>query len=109
MPPSPPAEHPSDGATRLRRAYLVALAWAFALFNSVRVASYLPTMWAIWQSGDSSQHSLITWVTWLGANATMSAWLFEANGGRIDRAVVVSAVNAAMCLGCAALITYLRL
>jgi hypothetical protein len=37
--------------------------------------AYLPTLWAIHVSGDSSQHSLWTWATWFGANVTMAAWL----------------------------------
>ena len=81
----------------VRSTYLAALTWAFTLFNSLRVVSYLPTMWAIQASGDSSQHSLWTWGTWLGANVTMAAWLYEQNGQRLDRAVIVNFGNAAMC------------
>ncbi len=80
-----------------RRTYLLVLTWAFTLFNSVRMLAYLPTLWAIVQSGDSSQHSLWTWCTWLGANVTMAAWLYEANGQRVGRAVLVNAGNALMC------------
>lgn len=80
-----------------RSTYLAALSWAFTLFNSLRVVSYLPTMWAIQASGDSSQHSLWTWGTWLGANVTMAAWLYEHNGQRLDRLVIVNFGNAAMC------------
>ncbi len=82
----------------VRQHYLVLLGWAFTLFNSVRVFSYLPTLWAIHASGDSSQHSLITWLTWLGANVTMAAWLYEHNGQRCNRAVMVNIGNATMCL-----------
>ena len=92
-----------------RRAYLVGLTWAFTLFSSVRVLSYLPTMVAIARSGDSSQHSLWTWCLWLGANVTMAAWLFETQGRRADRAVLVNACNAAMCLATATLIVAYRL
>jgi hypothetical protein len=87
-----------------RATYLRGLAWAFTLFNSVRVAAYLPTMWAICQSGDSSQHSLWTWCTWVGANATMAAWLYETHDRRIDRVVMVNAGNAAMCAAVVVLI-----
>lgn len=93
-----------DDATRLRRGYLALLAWAFTLFNSIRVLAYLPTAWAIWTSGDSSQHSLWTWGTWLGANATMAAWLYEQNGCRINRAIAVTVGNALMCAMVALLI-----
>lgn len=89
---------PPAAPTRGRRTYLMVLTWAFTLFSSVRVLAYLPTLWAIQHSGDSSQHSLWTWFTWLGANATMAAWLYETNGCRISRAVTVNACNAAMCL-----------
>jgi hypothetical protein len=84
--------------TGLAGARRQALTWAFTFFNSVRVLAYLPTTWAIFSSGDSSQHSLWTWCTWLGANASMAAWLHEHNGHRIDKAVVVSMANALMCL-----------
>ena len=61
-------------------------------------------MWAIYASGDSSRHSLWTWCAWLGANATMAAWLYEQNGQRLCRAVVVSIGNAAMCAATVALV-----
>jgi hypothetical protein len=54
----------------LRSTDLAALTWAFTRFNSRRVVSCLPPMWAIQVSGDSSQHSLWTWGTWLGATTT---------------------------------------
>jgi phosphoribosylaminoimidazole-succinocarboxamide synthase len=72
------------------------LTWAFTLFNTLRAVAYLPTMWAIYTSGDSSQHSLWTWCTWLGANATMGAWLYEQNGQRLGRAVVVKRLKPIM-------------
>lgn len=83
---------------RTRSLYLTLLTWAFTLFSTVRMAAYLPTVWAIVESGQSSQHSVWTWCTWLGVNATMAAWLYEHNGRRIDRAVTVNACNAVMCL-----------
>jgi hypothetical protein len=91
-----PAAARAPGA--LRRHYLIVLCWAFTLFNTMRVVAYLPTVWVIVQSGDSSQHSLWTWFTWAGANATMAAWLYESNQQRFSRAVAVNAANAAMCL-----------
>lgn len=93
-----PASAPASGRS-LRSGYLTALTWTFTLFNSLRAVSYLPTMWAIQASGDSSQHSLWTWGTWLGANITMAAWLYEQNGQRLGRAVIVNLCNAAMCAG----------
>jgi hypothetical protein len=93
------------GKVSARRVWL---AWAFTLMNSARVLSYLPTMWAIVQNGDSSQHSLWTWGTWLGANLTMAAWLYESNGDRLNRAAGVCLVNAGMCTTMAAIILWFR-
>lgn len=91
-----------------RERYVALLTWAFTLFNSVRVLSYLPTMLTIWHSGSSDQHSLWTWLTWLGANATMAAWLYEHNGRRLNRAIVVNIGNAAMCAATTLLIAWFR-
>ena len=91
-----------------RRLYLRVLTWTFTLFNSVRVLAYAPTMWAIYASGDSSQHSLWTWITWAGANATMAAWLYEQNHQCINRAIAVNLGNATMCLGTVVLIVFYR-
>jgi hypothetical protein len=77
--------------------YLQLLTWAFTLFSTLRVVSYLPTIWAITASGDSSQHSLWTWGIWLGANLTMAAWLHEQQGRQWSRAVAVNLGNAALC------------
>lgn len=87
-----------------RPQYLALLTWAFTLFNSLRMLAYLPTLWAIHTSADSSQHSLWTWCTWLGANATMALWLYEQNGQRVSRAVLVNFGNATMCTITVALI-----
>jgi hypothetical protein len=101
MPTEPPTD--ADGRPLVlprlltRERYLALLAWAFALFASVRVLSYLPTLWAIVQARDSSQHSLLTWATWLGANLTMAAWLHEHGGPGSRGAARVSLLNAAMC------------
>jgi hypothetical protein len=103
--------HLDAGATpdRTRGAYLTVLTWAFTLFGSLRVFSYLPTLWAIVATADSSQHSLWTWGTWLGANLTMAAWLFEQEGQRFSRAVVVNLGNAAMCAATITVIVAVRL
>jgi hypothetical protein len=92
----PPARSARSRGTG-RVTYLALLTWAFTLFNSVRMLAYLPTMWAIHTSGDASQHSLWTWCTWFGANLTMAAWLYEHNGQRLGRAVVVNIGNATLC------------
>lgn len=89
--------------------YLRVLTWSFTLFNTVRVAAYVPTIWAVHQSGDSSQHSLWTWLTWFGANLTTAAWLYEKDGQRLSRVSIVSACNAAMCLAVTMLIVWYRI
>ncbi len=89
--------------------YRTLLTWAFTLFNSVRVVSYLPTLWAIYTSGNSSQHSLWTWLTWFGANATMAAWLYENQGRRCNAAIAVNIGNATMCFVTAMLIVLYRM
>jgi len=92
-----------------REHYLIVLGWAFTFFSSVRLISYVPTLVLIVEQQNSSQHSLLTWCTWLGANLTMAGWLHEHNGRRFNRAVAVNLVNAAMCAGTAALILWFRL
>lgn len=89
--------------------YQQLLTGLFTLFNTVRVLAYLPTLWAIFTSGDSSQHSLLTWLTWVGANATMAAWLYEHNGRRLNKAIAINLCNAAMCSATSVLILCCRL
>ena len=84
------------------------LSGAFALFNGLRIVAYLPTLAAIQTSGQADQHSLFTWLTFLGANLTMALWLHEQNGRRVNRAVAVNAFNAFMCGAIAASIAWLR-
>jgi hypothetical protein len=103
-----PASEAVQPAMSLRARYLQALTWAFVLFSSARVVSYLPTLWALCQSGDSSQHSVWTWGTWVGANLTMAAWLYEQQGQRWSRAVTVSLINAVMCVATLTVIVALR-
>jgi len=92
------ARHSGASGRPLRQNYLTLLGYMFALFSTVRVLAYLPTIWAVVQSGDSSQHSLLTWFTWAGANLTMAAWLYEQQGQRWNRAIAVNLVNASMCV-----------
>jgi len=87
---------------------LAMLGWLFTIFNSVRVFAYVPTLWAIHSSGDSSQHSMATWAIWVGANATMAAWLYENNERRLNRAIAVNIGNALMCLATLVLIALYR-
>lgn len=88
----------ASAGARGRERYLTLLTWAFTLFNSVRVLSYMPTLWAIHASGNSDQHSLWTWCTWLGANTTMALWLWEREDRRMNRAIATNIGNAVMCL-----------
>jgi hypothetical protein len=78
--------------------YLRCLMWSFALFSLGRVIAYLPTVWVIGASGDSSQYSLLTWLTWFGANLTMAAFLYEQAGRRCNRIIGLNVCNAGMCL-----------
>jgi hypothetical protein len=90
-------------------AYLTLLTWSFTLFNLERSIAYLPTIWAVMVSGDSAQHSLLTWCTWLGANLTLTCWLFEQAGRRVDRAVLLNLCNTAMCAATLVIIAVHRL
>lgn len=85
------------------------LAWVFGLFGVLRIVAYLPTLHSIHASGGADQHSLFSWVTFLGANLTMAMWLHRGNGGRVDRAVLLNALNAVMCAAICALIAWTRL
>lgn len=91
-----------------RTLYLAVLTWSFTFFSSARILAYLPTIWAIVVSGDASQHSLWTWLTWFGSNLTMAAWLYEQSGQRPSRAVLVNLCNAVMCAAVVALIVVYR-
>lgn len=87
----------TSNAASPRTAYLALLTWSFTFFSSARILAYLPTLWAILASGDASQHSLWTWLTWFGSNLTMAAWLYEQADRRMSRAVLVNLCNAFMC------------
>jgi hypothetical protein len=81
---------------------------AFALTNAIRVLSYLPTLWAIHASGDSSQHSLWTWCAWFGSNLATGLWQVERNARRLDATAAVLLMNATMCATAIALIVAYR-
>ena len=97
------------GSITRRSLYLTVLTWTFTAFNSIRVLGYLPTMLAMMASRDSSQHSVLTWITWLGANGTMAAWLYEQNGQRFSKAVMVNIGNTTMCLITTTVIVWYRI
>lgn len=100
---------PSEAPNPSRHArYLLLLNWAFALFASTRLLTYLPTLYAIRESGDSSQHSLWTWASWVGSNAVMAAWMFEHNQRRLNKAIAVTLGNMVMCVAVCVLIVCYR-
>lgn len=107
--PGPQASDRTEPAPQPLGRPCLLLGWAFTFFSSVRVFSYLPTLWAIWQAQDSSQHSLLTWATWLGSNLTMAAWLHEHQGRAVRAAVLVNLLNAAMCAAVLLLILAFRI
>lgn len=96
------------GARRSASGYRRAVDWTFAVFNGTRLFTYLPTLWAICASGNSSQYSVFTWLAWVGANASMAAWLYENHGRKLNKAIVVSMGNSVMCLVTCVLITLYR-
>lgn len=100
--------HPTPPAARAT-CHGKLLTWAFTAFNSLRIVAYLPTLWVIGASGQSNQHSLLTWAIFLGSNATLALWLYEEGGQRINRAVLVNCVNSVMCLAICLLIGWMRL
>ena len=100
---------PAAPAPRVRPSrYVELLDWVFALFSSMRFFTYLPTLFAIHASANSSQHSLWTWFAWVGSNVAMAAWLYENNARRVNKAILVTAGNALMCLATCALIIWYR-
>lgn len=84
------------------------LSGAFAFFNGLRIVAYLPTLLAINAEGQTDQHSLLTWLCFLGANATTALWLHEQNGRRSNPAIAVSTCNAVMCAAIAGSIMWFR-
>jgi len=87
--------------------YTKLLNWTFIVFSSTRLLTYLPTLWAIHASGNSSQHSLLTWGAWVGSNLTMAAWLYEHNGRRCNKAILALCGNTVMCAaGCVLIVVY---
>jgi hypothetical protein len=90
-------------------AYLRTLGALFALFSTARVLAYLPTIWAVVETSDSSQHSMWTWFIFFGGNLTMAVWLWEQNGRRCNAAITASGGNALMCVAIIAVIAWTRL
>lgn len=91
-----------------RPAYLQVLLWTFAVFNVLRLLTYLPTLWAIHVSAQSDQHSLLTWTGWTMSNLTMALWLYEKSAHEIDSAVALNLGNAVMCAATVLVILWYR-
>ncbi|MEP6875836.1 MAG: hypothetical protein ABI887_15860 [Burkholderiales bacterium] len=85
------------------------LAWALGCFGVLRIVAYLPMLQTMHTTGASDQHSLLAWLTFLGANATMAMWMYRGNGGQCNRAVLLNAINTVMCAAICVLITWMRL
>lgn len=102
------ADVPHAAASPSATGSMSLLSGAFALFNSLRIVAYLPTLLAIHAEGQTNQHSLLTWLSFMGANATMAMWLYEQNGCRMNRAISVNVCNAVMCAAITASIIWLR-
>jgi hypothetical protein len=98
----------ATGSSTSRKAYLRLLAIAFTFFSSVRILTYVPTIWAIQVSQSSDQYSLFTWISWVGANGTMAAWAYESNGQKFDPVCIVNIGNALMCFATSIAIVYYR-
>jgi hypothetical protein len=98
---------PAPAPLRWRAVYVALLGGAFAFFNTVRLATYLPTLWTIHESGQSDQHSLVTWASWMLANLSTALWLVE-KSGRVDGVAALSFGNALMCAAVLLLIACYR-
>jgi hypothetical protein len=91
-----------------RQRYLAALDWSFAVFSTMRLLSYMPTMWVIYRSGNSSQHALLTWLVWTAANSVMAASLYERSHRHWNKLIIVTAANAVQCLAMTFLVAWYR-
>lgn len=91
-----------------RRQYRFTLNWVNNAFGSLRVFTYVPTILTLWASADSNQYNLLTWCTWVLANASLTASIYEQNGRKVDNFVIVNICNTFMCSATAAVIFYLR-
>ena len=103
-----PSDQPISALPPWRAWYLRGLTWAFMVLTTARLLAYTPTVLAILETRDSRQHSLWTWLIWVGANLTMALWMYENNGHQMDKAIGVSLANAAACLLTSGVILWFR-
>jgi len=97
-----------DSATARPSRYATLVDWLFTVSSATRLLTYLPTMWTIYANANSSQHSLLTWIGWVGANASMTAWLYERAGRKLNKAIMVTAGTCVMCFATCLLIWAFR-
>ncbi len=77
-----------------------AIAFAFALSNALRLASYAPQIWRVARDrGGAQAISCLTWSLWVAANATtgLYAWTHLND-------LMLTIVNAGNAVGCAAVL-----
>ena len=84
------------------------LKWTTNLTSSLRVITYAPTILTLFASADSTQYNLLSWSTWVIANASLTASLYDQNGRKFDYMIQINCCNTFMSLVTAAVIFYLR-
>jgi fatty acid desaturase len=78
---------------------------AFCFFNIMRVFTYIPTIKKLMQPGCTGDgQSLLTWITWICANATLGLHLYVIAGYHVNDVVWLSVGNVIMCTICAVLV-----
>ena len=104
LPPSSTA----PSAPRWRAWYLRGLTWAFMVLTTARLLGDPPAGLAMLQTRGSRNHSVWTWLIWVGANLSIALWMYENNGHQMDKAIGVSLANAVACGAAAAGIVWCR-
>ncbi|MCA3178486.1 MAG: hypothetical protein O9345_14060 [Burkholderiaceae bacterium] len=80
---------------------------AFSFFNLLRLGSYLPQLWRIARDDHGATAiSYATWGTWIGANASTTAYAWVNLGD--DWLALVNGVNTGCCVGVCALTAWKR-
>ena len=80
---------------------------AFSFFNLLRLGSYLPQLWRIARDDHGTTAiSYATWGTWIGANASTTAYAWVNLGD--DWLALVNGVNTGCCVGVCALTAWKR-
>jgi hypothetical protein len=78
--------------------YLRILTAMFLFWNSVRVLTYIPTIFKLLSSPtDARSHSLLTWSCWVLSNGTFALMLLERDGGTPESMFWLNTGNTAMC------------